>query len=74
MVRWRLKSCPRCGGDLLIDKDLDNWYEQCLQCSYRKELKPVKEYKEPASVGETSSNNKGSVTEEEPKRIEIKSK
>jgi ribosomal protein S27AE len=52
MVRWRLKSCPRCGGDILIDKDLDNWYEQCLQCSYRKELEPVRPYKEPVSVGE----------------------
>jgi DNA-directed RNA polymerase subunit M/transcription elongation factor TFIIS len=56
VVRWRLKSCPRCGGDILIDKDLDNWYEQCLQCSYRKELKPVREYKEPVSANEAPSN------------------
>jgi hypothetical protein len=35
MLGWKLKSCPRCGGDLFIEKDLDsNWYEQCLQCGY----------------------------------------
>ena len=35
MLGWELKSCPRCGGDLFIEKDLDsNWYEQCLQCGY----------------------------------------
>jgi len=53
MVRWRLKSCPRCGGDVLIDKDLDFWYEQCLQCSYRVELRPLAGFKEPVSDGET---------------------
>jgi hypothetical protein len=52
MVRWRLKSCPRCGGDLLIDRDLDNWYEQCLQCSFRAELAPVRKYREPVETGE----------------------
>jgi len=46
MNRWRLKSCPRCGGDLLIERDLDFWYEQCLQCSHKTELKPVHEYKD----------------------------
>lgn len=48
MVMWKLKSCPRCGGDLFIDKDADGWYEQCLQCAYRRELKPLAEPKQPA--------------------------
>ncbi len=40
MTNWRLRSCPRCGGDLYIENDLDrNRYEQCLQCSYRHEVK-----------------------------------
>ena len=52
MSRWRLKGCPRCGGDVYIDKDLDNWYEQCLQCSYRVELRRVNAFKEPVSSGE----------------------
>ena len=39
MLRWKLKACPRCRGDLFVDKDQDNWYEQCLQCGDRSELK-----------------------------------
>ena len=61
MTRWRLRSCPRCGGDLLIDKDLDYWYEQCLQCAFRNELKPVREYKEPVTVGDAKSNKKPGI-------------
>ncbi len=40
-MTWKLKTCPRCQGDLFVDKDLDGWFEQCLQCSYRKELRPI---------------------------------
>ena len=45
MVMWKFKNCPRCHGDIFIDKDLDGWYEQCLQCSYRHELKDIAEFK-----------------------------
>ena len=45
MVKWKFKSCPRCEGDIFIDSDLDGWYEQCLQCSYRRELKNLAEFK-----------------------------
>jgi len=34
------------GGDILLDRDLDGWHEQCLQCSYRGELKKLAEFKE----------------------------
>ena len=34
----RLKSCPRCKGDILIDRDHLGWYEQCLQCGYQHDL------------------------------------
>ncbi|MBI2329500.1 MAG: hypothetical protein HYU85_07725 [Chloroflexi bacterium] len=51
MPKWKLKSCPRCRGDIFIDRDLEGWwYEQCLQCSYRSELKNLAEFKEPAPV------------------------
>ena len=50
MSRWKSKACPRCGGDMFVDRDLETWYEQCLQCSYRMELK---ELKPPAPVKET---------------------
>ncbi len=38
MVVWKLKSCPRCGGDLYIDRDINSWFAQCLQCSHWREL------------------------------------
>ncbi len=41
MVTWRLKACPRCGGDAFVDKDVDGWYEQCLLCSHRRELREL---------------------------------
>jgi hypothetical protein len=49
MLKWRLKACSRCNGDVFIDRDMDGWFEQCLQCSYRRELKDIKDYKK-ASV------------------------
>ena len=48
MVKWRLKACERCSGDVFIDRDMDGWFEQCLQCSYRKELKDIKDFKKTA--------------------------
>lgn len=41
MGKWRLKNCPRCGGDTFLDTDIYGWYQQCLQCSYRYDLKQV---------------------------------
>jgi len=43
MVMWKLKNCPRCQGDLFLDRDMDGWYQQCLQCSYRRGMKPLAE-------------------------------
>ena len=52
MARWKAKGCPRCGGDMFLDRDLDFWYEQCLQCSYRVELKPLERVKAAAFAGD----------------------
>ena len=30
-----LKGCPRCGGDLFVEKDASDADEVCLQCGYR---------------------------------------
>jgi DNA-directed RNA polymerase subunit M/transcription elongation factor TFIIS len=43
---WRFKSCPKCGGDVYIDKDQYGWFEHCLQCGYIGQLKSVVEAKE----------------------------
>ncbi|MBI2851208.1 MAG: hypothetical protein HYX80_09285 [Chloroflexi bacterium] len=55
MARWKVKGCPRCRGDMFLDRDFDAWYEQCLQCSYRVELKPLERAKEAVLAGEGHS-------------------
>ncbi len=35
----RFKSCPRCRGDVLIERDQYGWYEYCIQCGYQRDLK-----------------------------------
>ncbi len=37
MVMWKVKSCPRCGGDLFFDIDEQAWLEHCLQCGYTRQ-------------------------------------
>lgn len=32
---WRLRSCPRCGGDLYRDTAMRQQEEECLQCGHR---------------------------------------
>jgi len=59
MVMWKFKSCPRCGGDIFIDRGLDGWYEQCLQCSYRSELKSLTEFKEQLAREEKEPSKAG---------------
>jgi hypothetical protein len=50
MLHWKIKACTRCGGDLFIDRDMDGWFEQCLQCSFRRELKELKRQAVPVGV------------------------
>ena len=37
----KLKSCPKCKGDIMVDRDSYGWYEQCLQCGYLRDLRNV---------------------------------
>jgi hypothetical protein len=48
MVMWELKKCPRCGGDMFIDRDIYGWYEKCLQCSCCCELRGLDEIQQSA--------------------------
>lgn len=57
---WKLRACPRCEGDVFIDKDEEQgtWYEQCLQCGYQLALRVISEFeaqpereKEPVLAG-----------------------
>jgi hypothetical protein len=33
--------CPRCGGNLFLDRDWSGWYEECLQCSSSRKVEKV---------------------------------
>ena len=30
MAVWKLKSCPRCSGDLFIQRETDGWYKSTI--------------------------------------------
>ena len=44
MAMWKLSKCPRCGGNIFLDIDIDGWFEECLQCSYRHDLESTADY------------------------------
>ena len=37
--------CPKCGGNLYLDKDYNGWYEECLQCGLVKDLAVVYQHR-----------------------------
>jgi Zn ribbon nucleic-acid-binding protein len=53
--------CPKCRGNLYLDRDYNGWYEECLQCGFIKDLAVVYEHKKqtPEKVG--SQNKKRDV-------------
>ena len=48
------RRCPKCGGNLIIDRDYHGWYEQCLQCAYMHDLGAIYESKTGATPGKKS--------------------
>jgi reverse gyrase len=40
------KRCPKCGGNIYLDRDYSGWYEQCLQCSHTCYLETIVEVHE----------------------------
>ena len=60
---WKLKCCPKCKGDVFLEKDQFGWYEQCLQCGYLKDLDTIYEVKNSESENTTKSErNRNQVT------------
>jgi len=31
-------QCPKCGGKMFFYTDLESWYAECVECSYRYNL------------------------------------
>ena len=40
-MKFWLRACPKCGGDLELQPDVTGTYVQCVQCGL--ELNPVQE-------------------------------
>ena len=51
----KLRRCPQCGGNMFFYTDLENWYAECVECSYRCDLKSVAESEEIPSQMEKES-------------------
>ena len=49
--------CPKCGGNLYLDRDYNGWYEQCLQCAYMKDLAVVYQDKKAAPAVKAQRGN-----------------
>jgi hypothetical protein len=58
MRAWKYKSCLRCGGDVYIGKDEYDLDEKCLQCSFERELKVLKEFKQQRETKKLVVNGK----------------
>lgn len=41
MNSWKFRLCPRCDGDIYIERDFDEVSEHCLQCGYVKYTEPT---------------------------------
>ncbi|MDD5037761.1 MAG: hypothetical protein PHN78_00345 [Dehalococcoidales bacterium] len=52
---WKLKACPRCGGDMFVSADMETWFEQCLQCGCRRELRDIRRVSWTQSAGEKAA-------------------
>jgi len=37
----KVKGCPKCKGDMFVDRDRYGWYEQCLHCGHLRDLETV---------------------------------
>jgi len=44
------KRCPKCGGNIFLDRDSYGWYEQCLQCSHTSYLDIILDVREKTDV------------------------
>ena len=45
-------GCPKCGGILMVDRYLGEWYEDCIQCGYVRFLGKHTHDVQPKPMGE----------------------
>ncbi|RLC61512.1 MAG: hypothetical protein DRI01_08395 [Chloroflexi bacterium] len=51
------KRCPKCGGNIYLDRDYHGWYEKCLQCGYTCDLGSIVDVRE--KVGKNNLGQAG---------------
>jgi len=50
-MTWRLRGCPRCGGDIRLYEDENrDWVKNCLQCGYDAVLKMIVDWQMPVAI------------------------
>lgn len=50
------KRCPKCGGNVYLDRDNYGWYDKCLQCAYTSDLNIIEV---PKNISGTSLGQTG---------------
>ena len=55
--------CPKCGGNLYLEKDYNGWYEECLQCGHMKDLAVV--YQSQKKTGKIPGKIEGGVKKQD---------
>ena len=57
----KIKTCPKCEGNVFIDWDYTDgeWYEYCLQCSYRKYLPVITKIEHSNKIVNTRKKKRG---------------
>jgi len=52
----KLKGCPKCKGDILLDRDHYGWYEYCIQCGHNRDMEStiqvLEQYPERETTGD----------------------
>ena len=56
------RRCPKCGGNLIIDRDYHGWYEQCLQCAFMHDLGVIYESRKRVAPTEKLNREKTAYT------------
>ena len=56
----KAKFCPKCKGNVFIDWDYSDgeWYEYCLQCSYRHYLPVIAKTQPSSDISNTRKKQK----------------
>jgi ssDNA-binding Zn-finger/Zn-ribbon topoisomerase 1 len=61
------KGCPRCGGDVMVDKDMYGTFVKCIQCSRSKHIEaefPIQDLtrrRYPRLPGQANQQDTGSI-------------